>query len=282
MLDSVMQANGFDPDSTTLTTKERAQYGFLVNLAIRTAWESELWPQLMVVERRQYRPTWEEAVTYRAGYEVYHAGAYWRGVAESNIGNAPSMDSEEWEPANGMIPYIAFDQPWEKRVIDETGIEWARCLFERDPQLHPDAMPLKGLRPYEQSILVDSEEAPLLPYIRFRPLRPRVSFIPWDPAKAYSIGQRCFRENENESYVAIKPSLGATPEADAEAWAPTGVPEMFADYIRMRVRAERAADDEGKYESLAQAGRELDRLAGVYLHIGGDRLGRRVNWRIGR
>jgi hypothetical protein len=41
-------------------------------------------------------------------------------------------------------------------------------------------------------------------------------------------------------------------------------------------------EDDGAARQLAHATAELDRLREVYLHVSGDRLGRRVNWRTGR
>jgi hypothetical protein len=284
MLDACLQANGMDPDHYTLTANERTQYGTLINLALRKAWEAELWPQLMVIERRTYRPTWAADVNYSRNHEVFYSGEYWRSNAENNLGHAPAEGSALWtECSADMIPYIAFDQPWATRVIDETGIEWARCVFDEDPQLHPDTPPAQGCRPYEQSILVPIAEAALQPYVRFRPARTKIGYTEWSGAATYAAGTLRYRgTTTKECYLALAPSTGKVPEDEAAYWTPVGLPEMFEDYIRMRVRAERAADDEGKYKALAQADQELDRLREVYLHVSGDRLGRRVNWRTGR
>ena len=283
LLDAMLQANGFDPDHTTLTAKELAQFTLLADGALRRAWEAELWPQLMVIERRTYRPAWAADVPYSEGHEVYYTGMYWRSESSANLGHAPALGSALWtEYGSDMIPYIAFDQPWEARVIDETGVDWPRCVFDDDPLTKPAAVPVAGCRPFEQSILVPLDEAPVNPYVRFRPTRPRIGFVEWAAGTAYATGVVRYRSTEGQCYVALRPSTGATPESSAEDWAPVGVPEMFAEYIRERVRAERAADDEGKYKLLAQADMELERVRETYMHVSGERGGRKVRWMVGR
>lgn len=280
LLDAIHQQNGFDPDHMDLTDKERGHYTLLVNQAIRRAWEAEIWPQLVVTEKRHYRPTWTEGQNYPAGYEVWHGSGYWRSLQAANVGNEPADDSTWWEAAEGdMIYYIAFDQPWETEVIDETGVDWERCIFDGSPLRNPDRAPVEGCRPFEQSILVPPDVAPLEPWVRYRPKRPRISFVEWDEATGYAAGDVRYRTETRQAYRALQASTGKTPETSTEYWGAVGVPAMFEDYIRMTVGAQRMSEDEGKYKAQTQAENELERVRETYLHIGGDRHGRRVSWR---
>jgi hypothetical protein len=283
VLDAIVASNGFDPDHYTPTAKELAQFSLLANHAIRKAWEAELWPQLMVIEQRRYRPDYDATVSYSTDKEVWYGAGYWRSLSDANQGNTPATGSAYWESADAdMIAYIAFDQPWETRVIDETGVEWARCVFAQDPQLAPDTPPLDGCRPFEQSILVPTATAPLEPYVRFRPTRPKVSFVAYTADTAYAAGDVRYRSTTGHCYLALLPSTAKTPEDEVTYWSPVGIPEMFEDFIRLYLASERATDDEGKFKSLAKAEAELDRLRDVYLHIGGDRTATRMRWRSSR
>jgi len=40
-----------------------------------------------------------------------------------------------------------------------------------------------------------------------------------------------------------------------------GIPKLFGEYIRLRVKSELSAEDEGKWKTLAEAEAELERLA---------------------
>jgi len=235
------------------------------------------------VEQRNYRPTYDATQNYSKHHECYYAEAYWRSLADANLGHTPAAGSLYWEECTvDMVPYIAFDQPWEASIIDETGVDWERCIYDYDPTMYPDKPAVPGCRAWEQSILVPIEEAPLQPYVRFRPVRPKISFVLWAVGTAYATGAVRFLMATGESYVALRPNTGASPDASVEDWAPVKVPEMFADYIRMFVRAERSADDEGRYKMQAQAENELDRLRDTYMRISGDRTARKVRWRSGR
>jgi len=279
LLAAILRGRGFDADSYTLTVKERAQYADLLNGFLRKAWESEFWPQLMLVERRQYRPDWDVAVSYAEGIEVYYAAgdAYYR-AAQTNVGVTPGTDSAVWAAATDLLCFVAFSQDFGTGTeIDDTGVDYERCAYEDDPLVTPDAAAIRGCRPWQRTILMPAEGAVTRPYIRFRPPCPEISFTAWSGATAYTTGETAYLDADQNSYVALRPNSGANPATQNEDWAPVGVPTMFADYLRLAVTAEQQADDEGKYRTLAKAQEELDRLRDRHLPAAG--LGGRAAFR---
>jgi hypothetical protein len=97
--------------------------------------------------------------------------------------------------------------------------------------------------------------------VRFRPLAPEYSFTEWAAGTAYAAGELCYMAGTQETYVALRPNTGASPDASTDDWRPVGFPRMFFDYTRLQAKGELAADDEGKYKTFAAAAAELERLA---------------------
>lgn len=282
LLEMVLRGRGFDTTSYSMTVKEKEQYADLLNAVVRSGWEAEFWPQLILVERRQYRPDWAEAGNYEVGNEVYYAttDAYYRALAV-NIGITPGSDAAVWEEADEMVCFVEFAQPFgDGSDIDETGLDYEAAVYEDDPLITPDAVAIAGCRPWQRSILVPSALAPKRPYVRFRASCPSYSFTEWSGAEDYATGDLAFLTSTSESYVALQPSTNKSPDTEAEYWAPVGVPAFLQDYIRWGMISELAADDEGKYKTQAKAEGELERLKVRHLPAAG--LGGRARFRYAR
>lgn len=269
LLDAILRARGFDPDHYTLTANEREQYADIVNQALRTAWEAEHWPQLFEVEQRRYRPNYNAETVYALDQEVWHGDAYWRSLDAGNLGNTPEEGSAWWTDAveAGMIHFLPFEQEWADDngvyvgEIDPAGVDLRACVYDKDPLLMPGAAPVPGCGFWQRNILVPEAVAPLEPYVRFRPLAPEYSFTEWAAGTAYAAGELCYMAGTQETYVALRPSTGESPDASTDDWRPVGFPRMFFDYTRLQAKGELAADDEGKYKTFAAAAAELERLA---------------------
>jgi hypothetical protein len=282
LLEAVLRGRGFDTTAYTMSVKEKAQYEDLLNQFLRQGWEAEFWPQLMLVERRQFRPDWSAATTYSIDNEVYHAttDAYYRALAE-NTGVTPGSNAAVWGPATDMICFIEFAQPFgDGSDIDETGVDFAACAYEDDPLTVMDAAPIPGCKPWQRSIVIPPSLAPNRPYIRFRAICPSFSFTEWVIGTDYATGDTVFLTSSNESYTALQPSTGQNPSTEADYWAPAGVPAFLQDYIKLSMIAELAADDEGKFKTQAKAETELDRLR--TRHLPAAALGGRAVFRYAR
>jgi hypothetical protein len=272
-LAAALRSRGFDPDYTTLGVKELAQYEDVINHAMRTAWERARWPQVMVTERRQYRPTWAAGVICNEGNQVYYDGGYWESLVDGNVGNVP-VEGDYWtalEPGD-MVLCLPFVQPWADdagyavQAMEAPGVDLAAFAYDLDPLLSPRAHAVAGCRFWQDTVVLPADgSAPLRPYVRFRPESPTVSYTTWAAGTAYAAGDRVYVAADGESYLALLPSTGATPSASPTYWRAVGIPKMFADYIRLRCKAEFAADDEGKWKSAGEAEAELDRVESAYM-----------------
>jgi hypothetical protein len=268
MLETVLRSRGFDPDYTTLSVKEKDSYGTMVNQALRTAWEAHRWPSLLVTEQRQYRPTYSATATYSTGHQVYYGEAYWGSLVDANIGNTP-VAGANWTllTYETMIPFLPMSQSWldstarTVQEFDASGVDLRAFAYDADPLLTPGAQAIKGCQFWEESVVLPAGvDTPLRPYVRFKPVSPEISYTEWVIGTAYSAEELVYVAADKECYKSLAPTTGDTPSTSPTKWAPVGIPKMFGEYIRLRVRSEMASEDEGKWKTLAEADAELDRL----------------------
>jgi hypothetical protein len=269
MLEMAQRSRGFDPDYTTLSTKEKEAMATLVNQALRTAWESQRWPQLLVTERRQYRPTWGATLTYSAGHQVYYAEGYWESKTDVNVGNTPA-EGTYWTALSNtsMICFLPMSQSWLNddgetvQEFDVQGVDLRAFAYDLDPLMTPRAKAVTGLRFWEDSVLLPADgTAPLRPYVRFVPVTPEISYTEWVVSTAYAAEELVYVATDKVCYKALAGTTGEAPGSTPEKWAPVGIPKLFGEYIRLRVKSELSAEDEGKWKTLAEAEAELERLA---------------------
>lgn len=266
VLDRVFRARGFDPDSVTMTAKERARYGDAITRHCRRAWDEAMWPQLMAYEQRTYRPPYSAAVNYGLAHQVWDdaTAMYWESLEENNVGNTPpatKIADTHWKPAEEMYRYIQFEQPWEATAIDEDGVDVNAFLYRECPVGNPSARPVAGCRRIEDSVMVPTGAvAPDRPWIRFKPVCPRFALELWVVGTAYAAGELVYLESTRECYIATAATTGDDPSASGAPWAPVGFPDMFQDFVVLAVTAELQSDDEGKYKTRALAEEELERL----------------------
>lgn len=59
---------------------------------LKQVWEKWPWPELVLVEKRAFRPNWDEAKTYAAREEVYflEARKYYQSLRAANLANEPA------------------------------------------------------------------------------------------------------------------------------------------------------------------------------------------------
>jgi len=268
MLETVLRSRGFDPDYTTLSTKEKAQYGTLVNQALRTAWEAKRWPSLLVTEKRQYRPTYSALLTYNDGHQVFYGDAYWESLVDVNIGHTPE-EGNYWTllSATTMIFFLPMSQSWlnaagqSVQEFEVSGVDLRAFAYEDDPLMKPGVVALTGCQFWEDSVVLDPGTAPTKPYIRFKPIAPEISYTEWAVGTAYAAEELVYVATDNKCYKSLAATTGDTPNESPEKWVAIGIPKMFSEYIRLRVRAETASEDEGKWKTMAEADAELERLA---------------------
>lgn len=270
IVDRIFAGRGFVYGDVTLTNQERELLGWGINRALRVAWESARYSQLLKLEERTYRPPFSLAVNYSAGLQVWDEATemYWTSLQDGNVGNQPPADGvadDWWEPADGMVRYVQFDQPWEANEIDEDGVDLNDFAYYESPIGKPNGRRIAGCTRVEDSIVMPALDAgvPNKVWVKFRPVAPRVSLIAWAVGTAYSAGDLVYHAGSRESYVAVRATTGEEPDTTVEGgnpWSPVGVPAMFEDYVVLRVLADVRSEEQGKYQTQASADEELERV----------------------
>ena len=284
LADAILRARGYDPTQYTFSTKELSQMEDIVNQEYRTVMEAEFWPQLMLTERRQYRPTYDAGVPYTVGQEVIddptlESPTYYRSLTNANIDHALT-DTTNWQASpEDFVPYIAFNQPWETNVIDYSGIQLDDCVYHKDPLIWPRAAPVKGVKFWKNSLLIPTLNMPKLPYIRFRPAFCEVSYTAWSNATNYAAGDGCYAPTLGMSYIALIPNSNVDPTVSGDIWCPVTIQTMFFKYLQWQCAGMLTSEQEGRVrgEKLSLAATEMERLRHMFLQKSGEHP--RAKWR---
>lgn len=291
VLDGVIRKRGFDPASVTLSAGDKANVADLVSLKLREAWENEWWPDSMAVEQRQYRPTWSAAESYAADAEVMRlddeeVAHYFRSVQGGNLNHDPNDDDGTWwEDADADLERsIALEQEWEENGIGR--IDTQNGVFDRDPRIYPEAMPIDHVFLHGDAVIVGADQAPARPWLKFQLACPVASWTDWAAGTAYAAGDVVFVEEHagtviGEAFVAVAPSTGVNPAADdGTYWQQQYFPAFLRDFVVHAVAAEEVLEDEARYRMTALAQRIYENLKERLVSAQGRRG--RVVVRVGR
>ena len=271
----VVETDGLDPDTATLSAADKRRKTDLVNERVEQAWQEAWWPEVMLTEQRQYRPTYAAGTTYAADDEVFYEDgdgneAYYISLQAANTGNTPDFDDDTawWaKVGDDFLRTIDFEQSWESNEIE--GVDTQACLFDRDPRVYPDTQPLPDVHLYSDGtdsfVLVRTESAPLKPYLRFRPPAPEFSWTAWSDATAYAIDDLAYVETDGgltigKTYKALQAGTNKNPVTETAYWVAVDFPKFLLTYVKHAVKADLLEEDEGRYKQEAKAAAELDRL----------------------
>lgn len=258
IFDSIVRGRGLDPDTASLSAGEKARIAEHLNDRVEMVYAEEWWPELMLIEEREYRETWASDEQYSESDEVYLAGHYYRSLQNSNLNKAPATETEWWESADDdLMCTVAFAQDGETEIW---AVDTRDCVYERDPRLYPGTEPLSSVRILEDAILVAAENAPAQPWIRFKPVPPRFSWTEWSAASTFATADIIYKASTGESYVALQPSQNKDPESELEYWSVVQAPAFLRRYLIHAVRADEMLEDEGRYKEEGKASAELDRI----------------------
>lgn len=255
VVDGVIRAIGFSPAAFTLTEQDRTVFTDAANEALRIAWARQLWPLLMRVEPRRYRPTWSAATPYVAGNEVWHGTAYWI-CLKPDTGTEPGGDATVWGIPTTFMPFIQLEQPWETWAIDDHGFDLAAFAWEDDPRLNPGVPPISGCDVWMDSIVLP-QSAPDQVWIRFMPRCPVLDFTEWSVSEVYAAADVRYHTATGKCWAAVRANTGVTPGSSADDWSEVGVPRFMVPYIRHYILAAWRTEDAGRYQSEGAAERAL-------------------------
>ena len=256
----ILRARGLDPARATPDEAEKAAIAGLATRHLRHAWGYQLWPQLMVVRRVRFREDWDRSVTYLAGDQVWHDRAYWEALVDAPSDEPVLQDEQtQWKRCDSsMLLSIDYDS----YGIDE--LDLGAGVYSLNPDKIEDAQPFDCRRTAYGCAIVrrPGRPVPAEPYVRFRPLPPRLSWTPWTSGATYSLGATCY--HAGESWVAVADKPADEPGTDESKWALMRCPLFFEDYIIAAAAAEYAQDEDGRAPQWARANRLLQELADRY------------------
>ncbi len=275
MFEMVVRLEGRDPATADLSAAQKAVRAELVNDRLTEGWEFALWPETLVVESRYYRAGWDAAVNYAADDEVFLNDTYYRSLQGSNVNHSPSeTDSAWWIQTETFLRSIELAQ---RGATVISGIDVDQGVFAVDPRIYRDAKAMRPVRIIGDAIYVETYDKIRLPWLKFRPAQPQVSWTAWSADTLYAIGDLVYLESTGESYKAILPSQGTTPYEHPVEWQAVGIPAFLATFIKHAVAGELLQEDQGKYKEQARAQEELERLYDTKIEQQGE--GRKARFR---
>lgn len=260
--ESICRLRGWDPDTATVSASEKAVIADMINERMKTVWEQAFWPEIMVVEQRQYRATWDSTLNYSIGDEVYYdngtVAGYYISLLNGNVNQNPVTATTYWElVGDDFLRTIDFQQSG----YDEIGaVDLEDCIFDSDPRINPHVSALADISFYGEAIMVATDTAPYIPWLKYRPVTPEFSLTVWVAGTAYAIGDVCYLASSGSAYRALASSTGKDPESETAYWKPVDFPFFLKTFIKYAVHADWLIDLEAKGRMMARADEEMERL----------------------
>jgi hypothetical protein len=110
-----------------------------INTRTRFAWEAYKWPELSAIEKRQFRPTYDNAADYATGDEVFYLGQYYRKTDAGAVGTLPTVTATWTSAANltDFVRSIDFDQTFTaaSSTTAATPIGEILHIYRQDPRV---------------------------------------------------------------------------------------------------------------------------------------------------
>jgi len=264
VFESIVRQVGLDPDNAGFSAAQQANYADLINERLEQGWESAFWPEVMKTEQREYRPTWDTTENYATDDEVYYDEKYYSSVQDGNSGNTPDPDDDTWwdEVGDDFQRTIDFQQDGETQI---NGVDVENCIYDRDPRVFPTTQALSYVEQYESNVIVKTYEAPVQPYLRFRPEPVEFSLTEWVADTEYAIGDLTYLDAQGESYKAIASSTGKDPYTETAYWQPVNFPKFMRQYVKHAVAGDLLSEDEGRFKEWQRAEKILDELKDVLI-----------------
>ncbi len=245
VLDSISRMAGWG-SVEDLDDIRRGRIVEYVNIRIREAWEWDGWAELMRVEHRAYRESWDVDRPYMAGNEIYYspANSYYRCLL-GNTGEQPDVSGTFWQLFEIEDKYIGYEQP------GETFIGHVRHCYMRNPRKSQCPGKLShGL--HEEGVQL-SPLAPAKVWVEFRIRAAQFGNDEHDPARLYEVCDIIYDPTTGECYQALLSVAG-------EYWAKIEFPYIFKNFVVRAVSSDLLRDDGQEEKSYPEESRAYDYL----------------------
>jgi hypothetical protein len=211
-----------------------------VNTWVETGWQYDFWPEFMAVERRAYRPTWNDSDTFAEGAEVFFADDelyYTANLAPNNpaAGESPETNPEKWTELTTFARYIALDQ------AGLTPIGEVKRVCRNDPEENPESPGELRFDITSRGIVPDRRAGAQV-YVEFRKRPPVFASDEFDAGTAYAADDVRFYADTWECYKALQATTGHLP-TDATYWERVDFPAALKRFVEQACYAQALKPD---------------------------------------
>ncbi|MDD8011868.1 MAG: hypothetical protein PHX05_00120 [Acidobacteriota bacterium] len=263
LYEAIIRKRGYDPASANVAAAEQARIADWINERLEEIYEYYMWPEVLLVERRQYRATWESALIYALGAEVFHTTSggdekYYISLQGANTAKNPETETAWWaEVGDDFLRTIDYQQAGETEI---SAVDLQECAYDYDPRIYRGKGRILEVEFYGDALIINSDDAPTRPWIKFRPPAPQISLTAWSAATNYAIGDLCYLAATGESYKALAANADKQPDSETAYWEPVSIPALFQRYLAHAVHADFLLDPIERDKERAQAEKILGDL----------------------
>jgi len=225
---------------TKLSNDELPVFIGSFNRNLRTIWETEFWPSLMVTEERYFRDVWSSG-SYASNAEVYHSGtdAYYKNTSGGSTSGVPGTSSD-WSQIKEFSPYISFTQ------TGKTEIGQVYKITSADPREKLNYDTVEFTQKDDQVIVNYPRQNSY--WVEFRQRAPIIKAEKWSASVTYSAGDQVYYTSSGQTggdfYDALSSNTNSAPSSVNANWAKVNVPYIFGPYLEHSIAADILLIDE--------------------------------------
>jgi hypothetical protein len=237
VLQELAKSCGIVPGTDDYTEEFLARLVGWVNLRLPEAWFRHRWPELMLVEERQFAADWAAGTAYAEDEIVFYDDVYWIAL-QATTGNTPATGSAYWEETSDYDALIEFDQAWATNEIERFA-----TITDRDPR--KSRSPLRYLFRIDGDGAWVTSQAGVTVWVKFWPACPEFSSTLWEEGTTYAADDLVYSETTGECYKAKQASTNVDPATDTTEtyWGKVAFPKFLQRWVNRAVRAEYFRDD---------------------------------------
>ena len=234
----------------TLSNDEFALFRGFISRRLREAWESEYWPELMLIESRRYGTgTWSATGgdagdgVYPSGDIVYHGTSYYQANTATTSGDVPGV-SADWDLVTDFHHYIEYEQP------GQTKLGQMYRIVNKDSRINNNWIEYDFTLSSNGVTLING---PDLPYIEFRKRAPELTGSDWSGAATYAVGDQVYYTGDFWNALTVRDDSTAAPtSSDTTNWEKTDIPYIFKPYLEKSAASDMLLLDEKPDLAMAQ------------------------------
>jgi len=227
----------------TLSNDEFVLLRGFVSRRLREAWESEYWPELMLIESRRYGTgTWSSTGgaasdgAYASGDFVYHGTSYYQANTATTSGDVPGV-SADWDLVTEFHHFIEYEQP------GQTKLGQVYRVLNKDPRINHNWTEYDFTMTASGVTLING---PDLPYIDFRKRAPELTGNDWATG-SYALGAQVY--SAPDFYEA---NTGTSSGWVSSEWDIVSIPYIFKPYLEKAAASDMLLLDEKPELAIAQ------------------------------